>query len=360
MKNKTLRIDKSNIFNTNIKSSKIPAIIDGEILLKIERFALTTNNITYAVTGEQLKYWDFFSHDNDQGIIPCWGFATVSASKNSNILEGEKIYGYFPMSNYIKIKAGKINDFSFMDMAEHRISMAPIYNTYNRLGEKIKYPEDVQDYVPIIQPLFATSFLNYQFINSESFFNADNIIITSASSKTALGLAFMLHKNKETDKKKIIGLTSTKNMDFVKSTGFYDEVYAYDEVLEKITIHPSIVVDMAGNGALLTKLYKHLGEDLKFISKIGLTDWTAASLEDRIPVAKFFFAPTAAKVFFEKHGSKHANTMIVKELFHFIAIAKAWIEIEYLESYTALETKYLEILKGTVDPSKGYILKENQ
>ena len=32
----------------------------GQIRLSIERFALTTNNITYAVAGDMLDYWGFF------------------------------------------------------------------------------------------------------------------------------------------------------------------------------------------------------------------------------------------------------------------------------------------------------------
>ncbi len=33
----------------------------GEVLLRIDRFSLTTNNITYAAFGDaMMKYWSFF------------------------------------------------------------------------------------------------------------------------------------------------------------------------------------------------------------------------------------------------------------------------------------------------------------
>lgn len=357
MKNKALQINKSNLFQTKIHESDVDKLKDGEVLFKINKFALTTNNITYAVTGVQLNYWGFFpAHETEWGIIPCWGFAEVVESKTEGVQKGEKVYGYFPMANYLKIKAGKINDHSISDIAAHRQPMAIIYNTYNRLGMDIKYPSHIQDYMPIFQPLFATSFLNYEFLKSENFFAAHRVLITSASSKTGLGLAFMLHSNKDIDRKKIIGLTSAKNIDFVKNTGFYDEVLAYDTLPRQLEQTPTIVVDMAGNTSLLSSIYTHLSEDLKFISKIGLTDWTASSMEEKIPVAKFFFAPTFAGIFFEKHGTKEANKMIVKKMFSFIETAKDWISIEELDSFGELEKMYLKILKGEVNPSKGYLV----
>lgn len=356
MKNERLLVEKNNIFNTRTQAEEIQELQPGEVLFKIDKFALTTNNITYAVTGFQLKYWNFFPAENNWGIIPCWGFATVIQSKNEAIREGEQVYGYFPMAKYLKINAGKINDHSFRDISEHRQPMAAIYNTYTRLGMEMKYPKEIQDYIPIFQPLFATSFLNYQFLKSSMFFEAENVIITSASSKTALGLAFMLHQNKKQGQKKIVGLTSPKNVAFVKSVGFYDEVLSYDEVPAKVQNIPTIMVDMAGNGNLLSNVYEHLGEQLKFISKIGLTDWSAASMEEKIPVAKFFFAPTYAQAFFEKHGAKSANGMIVKTMFSFIQQAKQWIEIGHIHTYPDLEKQYSNMLSGKMNPGRGWLV----
>ena len=50
----------------------------GQIRLSVERFALTTNNITYAVAGDMLDYWGFFpvepgADDTRWGRIPAMG-----------------------------------------------------------------------------------------------------------------------------------------------------------------------------------------------------------------------------------------------------------------------------------------------
>ena len=63
--------------------------------MKVERFAFTANNITYALAGDQLKYWHLFPAPQGFGNIPVWGFGDVIASKHPNISEGERLFGYF-------------------------------------------------------------------------------------------------------------------------------------------------------------------------------------------------------------------------------------------------------------------------
>jgi hypothetical protein len=48
------------------------------LLVKVDRFAFTANNITYAVLGDQLKYWQLFPSPRGLGNIPVWDLATSS------------------------------------------------------------------------------------------------------------------------------------------------------------------------------------------------------------------------------------------------------------------------------------------
>ncbi|MBC7103757.1 MAG: DUF2855 family protein [Parvibaculum sp.] len=43
------------------------------MLVEIEKFALSANNITYAVAGDMLNYWSFFPAEEGWGKIPVWG-----------------------------------------------------------------------------------------------------------------------------------------------------------------------------------------------------------------------------------------------------------------------------------------------
>lgn len=352
-----LHVNKQNIFETQIKEVEIPSINAGEVLFKLKKYAITSNNITYAVTGHQLGYWKFFPVDEDWGLVPVWGFAEIVESGVEGLEKGEICYGYFPMADHLKVEVGKLSPYGFSDFTPHRRDLPPIYNYYNRIQADPSYNKSFEDYVPIIRPLFATSFLNYQFLETKEFFDAEQAVLTSASSKTALGLAYLLKEHQAAHGKKIVGLTSQSNVAFVEGTGFYDTVIAYEDIERDLADSDTLIIDFAGNGTLLTNLHKQLGDKLKFISMIGLTDWQTGVKGLSIPQSKFFFAPTFAQKLYKEWGQEKANAAIAENMAKFIAEAKSWIEISYIEDYESLSTLFKEMTKGKVDPSIGYIVK---
>ena len=68
----------------------LPQLPDDGLLVKVDRFAFTANNITYAILGDQLKYWDLFPAPDGFGIIPVWGLGDVVESRHPDIAKGEK------------------------------------------------------------------------------------------------------------------------------------------------------------------------------------------------------------------------------------------------------------------------------
>ena len=91
---------KSNLNQTRIVSRNSDEINEDEILLKIERFSFTANNVTYGVAGDTIGYWQFFpaidNPDNSWGCIPVWGFAEVVMSNNEAIEQWRKSFWLFP------------------------------------------------------------------------------------------------------------------------------------------------------------------------------------------------------------------------------------------------------------------------
>ena len=65
----------------------------------MDSFALTANNVTYAASGDVLKYWRFFPVDDAWGLTPVWGFGTVTESRAEGVVEGERVYGFLPMAS---------------------------------------------------------------------------------------------------------------------------------------------------------------------------------------------------------------------------------------------------------------------
>lgn len=95
---------KDALNESRLEASEEPAnAAPGEVLLRIDRFALTTNNITYAAFGEAMQYWEFFTTGQPEwGHMPVWGFADVVASAVDGIAAGERFYGYFPIASHIR------------------------------------------------------------------------------------------------------------------------------------------------------------------------------------------------------------------------------------------------------------------
>src|SRR6202051_662540 len=221
---------------------------DGALLIRINRFAFTANNITYAVLGDQLKYWQLFPAPESFGNIPVWGFGDVIASRHPGISEGESLFGYFPMATHLVIEAADVGKRGLRDAAAHRQGVAPVYNAYARVSGDAAYAGRQGDYQALLRPLFMLSFLVDDFLAENEFYGARSVMLSSASSKTAFGLAHLLHTQRKDIR--VIGLTSAANADFVGSLGCYDEVVTYDRVTSMPSDQPVAFVDMAGNSAL--------------------------------------------------------------------------------------------------------------
>jgi hypothetical protein len=63
---------RSDLHETRFLFGDAPSPADGEALLRVESFGLTSNNITYAVFGEAMKYWNFFPIDRCIAACQVW------------------------------------------------------------------------------------------------------------------------------------------------------------------------------------------------------------------------------------------------------------------------------------------------
>src|SRR3954464_6166977 len=94
----------------------------GEAQLRVDAFGFTANNVTYGAFGEQMGYWRFFPAPEGWGRIPVWGFGEVVESQAPGIEEGQRFYGYFPMSSTVTMQA-KAGPGGFEDAAAHRAEL---------------------------------------------------------------------------------------------------------------------------------------------------------------------------------------------------------------------------------------------
>src|ERR687888_641187 len=113
-----------------IADSSVHAPGPGEARLRVDRFGLTANNITYAVFGEAMSYWDFFPAEPGWGRVPMWGFADVEASAADGVEPGARVYGYLPPSTHLLVAPADTGEHGFVDASPHRAALPSTYQSY--------------------------------------------------------------------------------------------------------------------------------------------------------------------------------------------------------------------------------------
>jgi hypothetical protein len=327
----------------------------GQSLLEVDAFGLTSNNITYAVFGDAMSYWKFFPAEEGWGRVPVWGFADVSATANDELEEGTRVFGYLPPSTHLIVTPGRVDGRGFVDASPHRSKLPPAYNGYVRVDADPAYDPSHEDHQMLLRPLFFTSFLLDDFLADNRFFGAEAVVLSSASSKTALGTAFLLAGR---DGIEVIGLTSAQRVDFVEGLDTYDRVLPYEEVAT-LPAAATVYVDMAGDAELRSAVHRHFGEALTHSAVVGATHWgRRGDVPEGLPGPRptFFFAPDQVSKRTAEWGREGLDTRLADAWHPFVDWSADWLEVEHGRGPEAVEHAYLELLEGRADPSIGHVL----
>ncbi|MGV7218755.1 DUF2855 family protein [Bradyrhizobium sp. UFLA05-112] len=331
-----------------------PALPADALLVKVERFAFTANNITYAVMGDELKYWQIFPAPQGFGNIPVWGFGEVIASKHPNVAVGERLFGYFPMATHLVIEAVDVSKRALRDGAEHRKQVSPVYNVYSRVTGDPAFAGHQGDLQALLRPLFMLSFLVDDFLAENDDFGARSVLLSSASSKTAFGLAHLLHGRG----RKVIGLTSASNAAFVGALPCYNEVVTYDRVSLLPTDAPVAFVDMAGSSALRAELHHHFRDRMACSVRVGLTHRATDADEGALPGAKprWFFAPDHIRKRAKDWGPGGIDQRFGVAWSGFAPMLEKCLTVVENRGAEAVRQIYLDTLKGRIPPEQGHML----
>lgn len=354
-----VHVRKDALTNANVSEVPLAPLPEGAVRLAIDSFSVTANNVTYAVVGDGFKHWDFFPAPEGFGIVPMWGHALVVESHHPDITVGERVYGYLPMASHLDVKPGRVSVGGFLDITDYRQPMSPVYNSYTRLAADPEHDPAREAERMIFGPLFRTGFLIEYFLRGADWFGAGQVILTSASSKTAMGLASVARQLSPGVKR--IGLTSSGNVGFVEVTGLYDRVVAYDD-LEDLPAAPSVSVDFAGNADLLARIHRHFGNSLSHSALVGMTHIEARSTfggGEPLPGPKpvLFFAPDHAVAFFKAHGPEEGGKLVAAAWHEFLKTADGTIAIERHHGLEAACSVFTAMVAGTIDPAKGIVIE---
>jgi len=347
-------VRKTDWKQTRFVEGPAPELASGQVLFRLDRFALTANNITYAVAGERLGYWRFFPCEEGWGRIPVMGFANVTRSTHPGVQEGTRCFGFYPMGRHLVIQPGAVSESQIVDAAPHRAGLAAPYAQYLPTQGDAVYAEKREDQILLMRGLFMTSFLADDFLAEQSYCGARAVLISSASSKTSIALAFQV---KQRGRARAVGLTSARNATFVRGLGCYDEVVLYDQVAS-LAKQPAVLVDMAGDGAVNAALHRHFGDQLKYDCRIGATHWTAERTSETLPgpEPQFFFAPAQIVKRSKEWGPQGLSHRIAAAWTKFCDASDAWLHVVRSSGREAAQRVYQETLAGHTDPADGQIL----
>jgi hypothetical protein len=348
-------VDKTQWAKTRFLEGPLPELGPEQVLFRVDRFALTANNISYALMGEALGYWRFFPREDGWGCIPVMGFANVIRSTHAAVKEGTRCFGFYPMARHLVIQPGAVSPGQIVDAAPHRAGLAPAYAQYLPTGGDAIYAANREDQILLMRGLFMTSFLADDFLAEQDYHGAGTVLISSASSKTSIALAFQVKRGARA---RTVGLTSLRNADFVRGLGFYDEVVLYDEIAALDGSVPAVFVDMAGDGAVTAAVHQHFGDRLKYDCTIGATHWSADRGNAGLPGPKpeFFFAPGQIVKRSKEWGPQGLSDRLGEAWARFCDASDAWLHVVRGSGRDAVEGVYQDVLAGRTHPADGHIL----
>jgi hypothetical protein len=344
------------------EADEVPEPGAGQIVLRLDQFALTTNNITYAAFGEAMKYWDFFpAEDLEWGQMPVWGYSDVVASTVAEISVGQRYFGYFPTATHLCLQPGKINQASFRDDTDHRRALPDIYNWYQRTDQDPFHAAEFEPLHAIYRPLFITAFSLADFLHDNAGFGARRLLISSASSKTAYATAWCLRQLSDLE---LIGLTSDGNLDFVAQTGLYDQALSYSDLERIDRTTPTLYIDVAGNPDLTRTVHETLGDKLVHDCTVGSAQSTrpSAVLEDLPgPRPRFFFAPDHIARRHQDWGVTEFNRragQATQGFYQYVTRPeRPLLTITHIDGLAGAKQVITAMLAGRVDPREGHLIQ---
>lgn len=346
-------VARADLATSVLVDGPVPDLADGETLLRVDRVGVTANNVTYAVLGDSMRYWEFFPPeprglDRTWGLGPLWGFADVAGSTVPGVEPGQRVYGYLPPAGHLVVRPGRADVTGFRDTSAHRAGLPSPYNAYRLTTGDPAYRAADEDLLILFRPLFYTSFMLADQLTDQGYHDASALVFSSASSKTAYAAAFELRGRGP----RLVGLTSAGNVEFTRSLGCYDEVLSYDEVASLAAV-PTVYLDLSGSPATRAALHRHLGDRLVRDIVVGITT-QVASLNSG---SEFFFAPVQMRKRTVDWGREGLDERFSEAWHRFVDVVRDWVDVKVGHGPDALRAAWLDTLAGRVPPNIGHVIQ---
>jgi hypothetical protein len=327
--------------------------LEGEVLFEVERFGLSSNNVTYALLGDRLRYWDLFPAAADGwGVVPVWGYLQAVGSSHPDVEIGRRAFGLCPMSTQLVMRPDRVGLAGFRDMAAHRAALPAVYNAYfwadGDAGDR-----RAEDLLAVLRPVFWLSFTLDAYL-ADHHGSARLAVITSASSKAACGLAHQLRQRRVAT----VGLTSAAHAGLVEQLGLYDETLTYNQPGSRASprLEPAVLVDIAGDPDLREHIVDRFGPFETVLVAGSTHSETNPLLLDAVGSrARAFFAPDEIRALAREWGWDVLDRRFRAALERF-AGAATWLEVRTGHGLSDALEIYGRLVHGLSSPSAAHIV----
>lgn len=354
-----LWVDRNDYRSTKVVSADIPRPDAGEILVSIDKFAMTANNVTYAASGDMFGYWQFYPTGEDPwGKVTVWGIGEVVESRVDGISVGERLYGFFPMGSHVVMAPAELSERGFTDAMAHRQALPGLYNHYARTKAEPAELQQLEDQRCIFFPLFMTGYVIADLLLDSDWCGAQQAVVGSASSKTGFSAAAFIRAAGFDGK--LVGLTGEQNVAFAEELGCYDQVIPYPQ-LDELSNQSSVYIDIAGDVDVRSRLHRHLENNAVKTLLVGATHWDqfaesvdGGSLPGSEP--EVFFAPAQIE---KRDAEWGRGTMMTKAYAASIELVQQLAPTLVMESYSGVDAcaaMWQALLDNQVSGQRGIMM----
>ncbi|KAJ3348811.1 hypothetical protein HDU83_001013 [Entophlyctis luteolus] len=311
--------------------------------------------------------------------MPVWGLGTVIQSNHDVVKAGSRIYGYFPAASHTDLVPDVVTPMRFTVRRPQLPADRAVYNVYEFCATDPLYNRETENELIVMRPLWMTSFLLSDYIDLNSSFGATTILVTSASSKTAFCFAQLVSVLPASRRPRVVGLTSARNVPFVQSLKFYDEVIDYAAVSDHLSATAvgaggAIIVDVAGDAKLTRRIIDAVGgaDHVRKVVGVGFAhvDLGASAVEAAGSSGKVkagsgiglavdkevFFAP---KWFIKRTGelgSQQFSKKIRAGWMLMMGSINKWVNVHEVTTPAEFRQLYLDMLEGKSSPDVAYVV----
>jgi hypothetical protein len=184
------------------------------------------------------------------------------------------------------------------------------------------------------------------------------VVVSSASSKTALSMAHQLRRTGEAE---LVALTSARNEAYVRETGLYDRVLTYEAVDTLTAPLAATYVDFLGREDVIAAVHRALDVNLARSILIGATDWKdkpggvqAPRRELAGPNPELFFVPTYAAD--RLKARPELGKAMVRDLRAFYPASRKFVTSNRASGGEAVLDGWQRLATADVSPRDGLVL----